>query len=196
MSDRRVLALALVVASLSAFAGYQVSVNRHHAAALVTPAADVAPQPLRTITDASLRIKDLNGREHSLTDWAGKVLVVNFWATWCPPCVHEIPGFIELQKELGPRGLQFVGIALDDATAAGKFAAARGMNYPVLAGDDNVAELMRGLGNTIGALPFTVVFDPHGEIVTTHQGEWSPLAARELLESLVKTPVAQTQVAR
>ncbi|MBI2802381.1 MAG: TlpA family protein disulfide reductase [Gammaproteobacteria bacterium] len=196
MSDRRVLAWALVVASLSAVAGYQVSVNRHHSAATNALVTDVAPQPLRTVADVPVRIKDLNGREHSLTEWRGKVLVVNFWATWCPPCVHEIPGFIELQKEFGPRGLQFVGIALDDVNAASKFAAVRGINYPVLAGDDNVAELMRGLGNTIGALPFTVVFDPRGEIVTTHQGEWSSSAAREVFESLVKAPAAQQQVAR
>ncbi len=162
---------------------------------LATAAPDAPPAAMRQVADNDIRIKDLEGREHSLTEWSGKILVVNFWATWCPPCVVEIPVFIQLQNELGSRGLQFVGIALDDPQAAGKFAQERGVNYPVLAGEDEVSQLMQGLGNQIGALPYTVVFGRDGQILHTHQGEWHESAARKVLEVALGAPSAQ-QAAR
>ena len=111
--------------------------------------------------------------------------MVNFWATWCPPCVTEIPGFVELQTKYGSRGLQFVGIALDEVIATAKFSRDRGINYPVLVGEDNVAQLMRGYGNAIGALPFTVVFNRAGKIVHIHQGEWSSVDALAVIQPLL-----------
>ena len=195
MKEWKILLLALVAASLSAYAGFRISSTRVQA----TPASDTAtPVPLEMIAVAmdEIRIKDLEGREHSLSEWAGKILVVNFWATWCPPCVVEIPAFIKLQAEFGARGLQFVGIALDDPVAAGKFATERAINYPILAGDEEVARLMEGLGNTIGALPYTVVFDRQGQIVHTHQGEWTRADARRQLEPLLDPLPPNQQVAR
>lgn len=181
LRDWKILLAALLVAGLAAYAGFRVSSAR---------------APSGVTAHDEIRIQDLEGREHSLSEWTGKLLVVNFWATWCPPCVVEIPAFVRLQAELGPRGLQFVGIALDDPAAAAKFATDRAMNYPVLAGEDNVAQLMRGLGNSIGALPYTVVFDRAGGIVHTQQGEWPLDAARRVLEPLLEVPPAARQVAR
>lgn len=195
MKEWKILLLALVAASLSAYAGFRISSTRVQA----TPASDTtAPVPLEMIAVAmdEIRIKDLEGREHSLSEWAGKILVVNFWATWCPPCVVEIPAFMELQSDLGTRGLQFVGIALDDPAAAAKFTTERAINYPILAGDEEVARLMQGLGNAIGALPFTVVFDRAGHIVHTQQGEWKLTQARRILESLVDPLPGNQQVTR
>ena len=195
MKEWKILLLALVAASLSAYAGFRISSTRVQA----TPASDTtAPVPLEMIAVAmdEIRIKDLEGREHSLSEWAGKILVVNFWATWCPPCVVEIPAFMELQSDLGTRGLQFVGIALDDPAAAAKFTTERAINYPILAGDEEVARLMQGLGNAIGALPFTVVFDREGPIVHTQQGEWKLTQARRILESLVDPLPGNQQVTR
>jgi thiol-disulfide isomerase/thioredoxin len=192
MTDRKVLILALGIASLSAFAGYTVSQR------VADTGTSLDPTQLMTRPAASrdMPIKDLQGREHTLAEWAGKVLVVNFWATWCPPCVKEIPAFVELQTQLGPRGLQFVGVALDEPVAAGEFAAKRAVNYPVLVGDDDVTTLMHALGNEIGALPYTVVFDREGKIVHTHQGEWSLPAAMAVLEPLLAPPVDRRQVIR
>ncbi|MGE0485036.1 MAG: TlpA family protein disulfide reductase [Gammaproteobacteria bacterium] len=127
-----------------------------------------------------------DGSTHRLDEWAGKVLVVNFWATWCPPCLREIPAFIDLQARHGAAGLQFVGIALDQAEPVAAFVAGKGVNYPVLVGDQNVVRFMQALGNQIGGLPYTVVFDRAGEVVLTRQGEWSAKAAADSLEALLE----------
>jgi len=187
MSDRSILIFAVVIACLAALGGFTMSHQRAAEGGISTDPAHMMVMPVTR----DVPIKDLNGREHSLSEWKGKILVVNFWATWCPPCVKEIPAFVELQARLSGRGLQFLGIALDDPVEAGKFAATRAVNYPILAGDDNVAELMRGLGNAIGGLPYTVVFDREGKIVHTHQGEWSSPAALQVLEPLLDQVVAQ-----
>jgi len=194
MKDWKIIVLAVVVAGLAAYAGFQLSAVRPMSG--TDPGIDPAYREVTATNPAEVRIKDLEGREHSLSEWAGKILVVNFWATWCPPCVIEIPAFVELQTTLGARGLQFVGIALDDPVAAATFATARGINYPVLAGEDDVAQLMQRLGNHIGALPFTVVFDRSGAVVHTQQGEWAIDDARHVLEPLLDPPAPARQVAR
>ncbi len=109
-------------------------------------------------------LKDLDGREVSSAQFKGKVLVVDFWATWCTPCLGEIPGYIELQKKFGPAGLVIVGIAYRDGKGPAyikKFAEARGMNYLILMGDDEVAEAFGG----IEGLPTTFLIDRQGRIV-------------------------------
>lgn len=128
-----------------------------------------------------------DGEQQALADWAGKLVVINFWATWCPPCLREIPAFVELQQELGDAGVQFIGIALDQAEPVKNFVADKGVNYPVLIGDQDVARFMVFLGNEIGALPYTVVLDRAGEVILRHQGEWEAAAAGTALREMVDT---------
>lgn len=111
-------------------------------------------------------LPDLDGKMQAIYQWKGKVLVVNFWASWCPPCRAEIPGFIELQKKYRDKGLVFVGIALDSPDKAAAFAKKIGVNYPVLI-DRNSTVL------NLSGLPYTVVFDRNGAVVATHSGAWS-----------------------
>lgn len=108
---------------------------------------------------------DLNGREQPLAQWRGKVLVVNFWAAWCPPCRTEIPDFIQLQDKYGKQGLQFVGIALDQKDPVQAFADEIGINYPVLLGKESAAEVARLAGNRLSGLPYTVVIDRQGSVI-------------------------------
>lgn len=105
---------------------------------------------------------DLDGRSHSLTEWRGKVVVLNFWATWCAPCREEMPVFAALQQELGDKGLQFVGVAIDDPETVRAYLAGHPVNYPILVGDAGVPAWADGLGNQLAALPFSVVFDRGG----------------------------------
>jgi thiol-disulfide isomerase/thioredoxin len=115
-------------------------------------------------------LPDTAGREQSLGQWKGKVLVVNFWATWCTPCREEMPEFVKLQTELGGRGLQFVGIAIDQADKVQAFAAELGLNYPALIGGNGAIELSKTMGNRLGALPFTIIVDRAGRVVHTQLG--------------------------
>lgn len=130
-------------------------------------------------------IADLNGTPRALEEWRGKVVVINFWATWCPPCLKEMPAFVRLQDRYGARGLQFVGIALDSREEVAKFVEQHGIDFPILVGEEDVAAYMQRLGNTIGALPFTVVVDRDGAIRHTHQGEWNEAAADKIIAGLL-----------
>lgn len=130
------------------------------------PAADsgsVAP-----LIAASL--PDLNGKSQALGQWRGRVMVVNFWATWCQPCLEEIPEFVRIQEEHGSRGLQFVGIAIDNVDKVREFAAKYKMNYPVLIGESDAIELATMAGNKLGGLPFTVLIDRNGQLIGTELG--------------------------
>ncbi|MEP7275018.1 MAG: redoxin family protein [Betaproteobacteria bacterium] len=118
----------------------------------------------------AVTLPDLDGREQKLEQWRGKVLVVNFWATWCAPCREEMPQFIRSQAELGAKGLQFVGIAVDQADKAKQFAKEINLNYPTLVGGMDSLKLSSALGNDLMALPFTVVVGRDGNIVHTQLG--------------------------
>ena len=96
--------------------------------------------------------------------------MVNFWATWCAPCREEIPGFVRLQKRYGQRGLQFVGIAIDQPDKVADFAREFGINYPLLMGGLETMELLRQAGNRAGVLPYTLVIDREGRVVSREPG--------------------------
>lgn len=107
-------------------------------------------------------VKDLEGRTLSLADYKGKVLVLNFWATWCPPCRTEIPDFIATYKELKPRGLEILGLSLDNTPPAElrEWVEAVGMNYPVAMVTPEILEAFR----PGGYIPSTIIIDPKGRI--------------------------------
>lgn len=117
-----------------------------------------------------IALPDADGREQALAQWQGKVVVVNFWATWCAPCREEMPMFVRLQRDQGPKGLQFVGIAVDQADKVRQFAADIGLNYPALIGGYGAMELSKSLGNSLMALPFTVIVDRNGRVAHTQLG--------------------------
>jgi thiol-disulfide isomerase/thioredoxin len=127
------------------------------------------PKPVSELPVFSL--PDLQGHTRISTEWLGQVLVVNFWATWCPPCRREMPLFVDLQERFGTRGLQFVGIAIDEPQPVKKFAESIGVNYPILLGETEAISLSQSLGNRFGSLPFTVVFDRSGKRVFVQTGE-------------------------
>jgi thiol-disulfide isomerase/thioredoxin len=112
----------------------------------------------------SAPLLDLQNQPHTLAQHRGKVLVVNFWATWCPPCREEIPLFIETQRKFEGKGLQFVGIALDNPQQVADFMREFGINYPVLIGGADESEALRKLGNPGGGLPFTLIYDRGGQL--------------------------------
>jgi thiol-disulfide isomerase/thioredoxin len=141
-------------------------------------AADSAPL-------LALSLPDLDGRPQPLTQWRGKVMVVNFWATWCGPCREEMPEFVRVQRELGPKGLQFVGIAIDQRDKVALFAKEFDLNYPALIGGYDAMDVAKPLGDRLAGLPFTVVLDRQGRIVHTQLGQLQPTLLRSILADLL-----------
>lgn len=132
---------------LSAFLGFYVYRSTHE-------------MPLTALPEPVL--VDLDGHTHHLADGRGKVMVVNFWATWCQPCREEMKEFSKLQDTLGAQGLQFVGIAIDDPETVRAYLRDYPVAYPIWVGGQDVPAWADSLGNDLSALPFTVIFDRNG----------------------------------
>jgi thiol-disulfide isomerase/thioredoxin len=139
--------------------------------------AKVSEDSHQKLTEFSL--PDLSGKPHNINEWQGKVLVINFWATWCPPCLKEMPAFEAIHAEYEKKGLQFIGIALDDADLVKEFIASKLITYPILLGEDQGTKLAHDLGNIVNTVPFTVIVNKQGLVVKSHMGE---LTREQLLE--------------
>jgi thiol-disulfide isomerase/thioredoxin len=113
---------------------------------------------------------DLAGKSRALGEWQGKIMVLNLWATWCEPCREEIPIMIKLQEKYRERGLTVIGLAMDDPGPVEKYAQEMRINYPILIGDIALGEFGRRLGNSNGGLPYTVIIDRSGKVITTRLG--------------------------
>lgn len=125
---------------------------------------------------------DLSGRPLRLDQFRGRVVLLNFWATWCGPCIEEIPVFSRWQRQYGDAGLQVIGISMDDDEAAVKrFLAKHGVPYPILMGD---AKLGESFGGVYG-LPQSFLIDAHGRIVFRSVGELNLEALRLQIEGLI-----------
>ena len=177
MSRARSVVLTAIATLVSGAAGYGL----HEWAAGGATSASRSPEP-RADALFKARLADLDGGVQSLEQWRGRVLVVNFWATWCAPCREEIPEFIRMQDRFGRQGLQFVGIAIDQPDKVARFVREFSINYPVLLGGVEAMDLMRQAGNRVGVLPFTLVFDRKGTVVSGGPGG----LREERLESLIR----------
>ena len=116
------------------------------------------------------RLPDLAGRTRQLSEWRGRVLVCNFWATWCAPCREEIPLLLAARSKYAAKGVEIVGIAVDNAAKVGEFAKSLQVTYPILLSEADGLELMRKLGNSSGGLPYTVFLDRDGRVADRKLG--------------------------
>jgi thiol-disulfide isomerase/thioredoxin len=128
----------------------------------------------------ALMLKDLAGKEVSLAALKGKVVVVDFWATWCGPCRMEIPGYVEMQKKYGKDGLVVIGVSLDQKGPkhVQKFVAENGMNYTVAMGDNSTVEAFGGFN----AIPTTFLINREGRIVHQKRGAMESAAYEEIVK--------------
>jgi peroxiredoxin len=158
--DATVIAVVVLVIAVMLIAGKRLSRPP-------TPGASISGSnaALKGKLAPDFQLTDLDGNNLRLADLRGKAVLLNFWATWCPPCKIEMPWFVDLQKQYGPQGLQIVGVAMDEGNAhdaVAKFAKEMGLNYTVLLGNDKVADQYGG----VDALPTTFYIGRDGKIVT------------------------------
>lgn len=113
-------------------------------------------------------LPDLAGQSQPLSKWQGKPLLINFWASWCGPCVEEMPELVALHHEMPD--LQIIGIGVDAADKLADFAAKQKIDYPLYVGGSSAIGVMRDLGNVVGGLPFTLLVSPNGSIQKTYIG--------------------------
>lgn len=139
---------------------------------------DAHPQKAPAATALFARsFNDAEGRMQPMNQWQGGLLVVNFWATWCAPCIEEMPDLQKVQDEYATRGVTIIGVAIDNATAVKRFRDEQNIGLPLLVAGAAGSELVRQLGNPMGALPYTVLVDRTGSVVQSKLGR---LRASEL----------------
>ncbi len=152
----------IIIAALLALGAGIVARGYFSAAVL----ADPTPLPEFTLPDVL-------GKPHNISEWKSNIRIINFWATWCPPCLKEIPMFNGLQQQFAYNGLQFIGVAVDDQLSVTDYMSKNDINYPVLIGDLAGIALSQKLGNTAGVVPYTVIVNQKGQVIYQHNGEIS-----------------------
>ena len=150
-----IIVVAMVVTVMLVF-GFQMARRNSGRTASAGPS-------MKGQTAPDFTLQALDGKTVRLSDFRGKGVLLNFWATWCQPCKIEMPWFAELQKQYGPQGLQILGVAMDDASPEeiGKFARDLGVNYPILLGKEAVGDAYGG----VPALPESFFIGRNGKIV-------------------------------
>ena len=141
-----------------------------------------------TTTSAALfatTLPDAQGRQQPLKQWRGKILVVNFWATWCPPCREEMPELSQLQDQYRDRNVVVIGISTENVVQIREFAKTLQVSYPLLAGDMEAMSLGSALGNDKSVLPYTIVIKPDGTIANSHFGRINKAVLEQTLLPLI-----------
>lgn len=178
---RRHIAILIGAAALAAAGGAALNTWRM----APRPAADDAVERLLAAT-----FDDPDGRAQPLAQWRGRLLVVNFWATWCPPCVEEMPDLQRVRDEFAGRGVEVIGLGIDGASRIREFRDRLGLRLPLLVAGAGGSQLGRDLGNATGALPFTVLISGQGAVV---QRKLGPIKPEELRAWLAAQGIPQTR---
>ncbi|PRX29084.1 thiol-disulfide isomerase/thioredoxin [Paraburkholderia sp. BL18I3N2] len=129
-------------------------------------------------------VTTVDGKPQTLSVLKGHPIVVNFWASWCGPCVEETPALSQLQRDYAKKGIQFVGLGVDSEKNVQAFLQKVKVAYPIYITGFGGADLARAFGNTAGGLPFTVVIDAKGNIRSTKLGQIDPQALKQTLDTL------------
>lgn len=154
--------------------------------ALSAPALAVAQAPSNAWDVKPVALPDPNGEKHTVADWKGKVILLNFWATWCLPCQTEIQHLKRWQQQHGKAGLQVVGIGLDDARKVRNFARSLDINYPVLAAGAAGSSILAQWGDPDGEVPYTLLIAPDGSIPYVQRGVFTDTAFERFVKPLLK----------
>ena len=165
-------ALFAAIAALAIAAGWLASRTR-------TP--DTRPASIAPAALYAASFRDASGALQPLGQFQGRLVVLNFWATWCAPCREEMPAFNRLQSRWRDRGVVFVGVSAEPADSVTRFAKSLAITYPLWVGGDEVGELSRRLGNHLGVLPHTALIGPTGEVLESRVGPYSEIELEKRL---------------
>ena len=186
LSNLYTVFLILLLCVAAAVTGYAISSRmqqdkqeNQHSITKTRKAPDDVKRP-------EFQMADLEGKLHNINEWDGKVILLNFWATWCPPCRKEIPAFIELQEKYGPSGFQVIGVAIDQPDLVEEFSDSMGVNYPLLVGEDDAIDIGIEYGNRMNVLPYSVIINHEGMIRFIKKGEVTRDEVEELIKPLLK----------
>src|SRR5690349_14127227 len=171
-----IVAVAVAGALLGLYAGSYFGLPRE----VSVPAGVVVLKPGDQRAD--LQLPDVEGRSHRLSDWNGKLVLVNFWATWCEPCREEMPLLDRTRSALADKGLEVVGIAIDEAPAVGDFLRTSPVRYPILIGGEADPNQSLVFGDTRSILPYSVLVDRDGRILAQRAGSFSDSGLAHWLE--------------
>jgi thiol-disulfide isomerase/thioredoxin len=160
MTKAKIFFISIAAASIALLAGIYAGAQRTNSPQHTAP--HLAEKNIGRLFSSTLL--DTSEKSYSFAQWRGKILVVNFWAAWCPPCRDEMPGFSRLQTKFAANGVQFVGIALDSSDMVREFALQHPSTYPLVIGGTEGVELARLLGNPQLALPYTLIINATGEV--------------------------------
>lgn len=182
-----ILGFAIVVIAGLLFVGSNVARKRQ---AEARRTGSLVPGQIIGKAAPDFALKTLDGKNLKLSDLRGKAVVLNFWATWCPPCKVELPWFVDLQKQYGPNGLQIVGISEDEGgkEKVAAFVKEMGVNYTIAVDDDSVSQKY----GDVEDLPTTFYIDRNGKIVEFAMG----LVDRSEIEQKLKAAMGSTTSAR
>ena len=161
-SNLLIVAVAVLGALLGLYAGSYLGQPK-----LLPPGASLGPGDQL----ADLPLHDVDGKPHRLREWDGKLLLVNFWATWCGPCREEMPLLDRTRARLADRGIEVVGVAIDDSDAVADFLKDNPVRYPILLGADN--DTLLNFGDGSGVLPYSVLFGRDGKVLSQRAGSFS-----------------------
>ncbi len=134
-------------------------------------------------------LNSLEGDRRSLSEWDGNIILLNFWATWCPPCRKEMPDFIELREQLESEPFEIIGVAIDQAEPVQDFVDEIGVEYPILLAELEGLTIMREYGNQLTTLPYTVVIDRNQRIIKTFRTEVTKEDVLEIIQPLLSDSV-------
>ena len=184
MSSLRFVAIAFAAMAVGSYLESCSSTTRTVSAAAVKPNKERKPAPEFTL-------KDSDGKQVKLSDYRGKVVLLDFWATWCGPCRIEIPWFIEMQRKNKDKGFEVLGVAMDDEgwEAVKPFLQELSVNYRIVMGNDATAQAYGG----VDALPTTFLIDREGKIAAIHVGLASKKDFEDGVEELLQNSAAATE---
>jgi thiol-disulfide isomerase/thioredoxin len=176
------LVIVAFVVALMLYVGYHKA--RRASAGFNSHLTQSSPAP-------DFALESLDGKTMRLSDFRGKAVLLNFWATWCGPCKIEMPWFVDFQKQYGSQGLQVVGVAMDDASKEdiGKFAKDMGVNYPILIGKESVGDQYGG----VPALPESFLIGRDGKVMDRIIGLRGKAEIEDAIKKALNTQPASTQ---